>query len=143
VGLNAFLHVLALGLWGGCVAVEMLLESSARSDPGLRAQVARYHDAIDRFIEIPILTAVLVTGLLLLHLELLRGWYLVLVVSGSTAVLVNFLCVIPVVRRKRAVDAGDMSQVDAESRWILRAFWTGASAALIAFFSAAVLRGWV
>lgn len=141
--LNAFLHVFVLGLWGGCVAVEMLLESSARSDPGLRAQVARYHDAIDRFIEIPILIAVLATGLLLLHLELLHGWYLVLVVSGSTAVLVNFLCVIPVVRRKRAVDAGDMSQVDAESRWILRAFWTGACAALIAFFSAAVVRGWV
>ena len=143
MSLNAFLHVLALGLWGGCVAVEMLLESSARSDPGLRVQVARYHDTIDRYIETPILIAVLVTGLLLLHWELLQGWYLVLVVSGSTAVLINFLCVIPVVRRKRAVDAGDMSRVDADSRWIFRAFWTGASAAAIAFFSAAVLRGWV
>ena len=143
MGLNAFLHVMALGLWGGCVAVEMLLERSARSDPGLRAQVARYHDAIDRFIEIPILIAVLVTGVALLDLERLHGWYLVLVVSGSTAVLVNFLCVVPVVRRKRAVDAGDMSRVDVESRWILRAFWTGASAASIAFLSAAVVRGWV
>ena len=39
VNLNAFLHVFVLGLWGGCVAVEMLLETSARSDPRLRAQV--------------------------------------------------------------------------------------------------------
>lgn len=143
MGFDAALHVLALGLWGGCVAVEMLLESSARSDPRLRAQVARYHDAIDRFIEIPILIAVLVTGLLLLQLERLHGWYLVLVVSGSTAVLINLLCVIPVVRRKRAVDAGEMSRVDAESRWIFRAFWTGAPAAALAFFSAAVVRGWI
>ena len=143
MNLNAFLHVFVLGLWGGCVAVEMLLEISARSDPRLRVQVARYHDTIDRFIEIPILIAVLVTGLLLLHWELLQGWYLVLVVSGSTAVLINFLCVIPVVRRKRAADAGDMSRVDTDSRWILRAFWTGSPAAALAFFSAAVLRGWV
>ncbi len=143
MGLNAFFHVLALGLWGGCVAVEMLLESSGKSDRALRVQVARYHDAIDRFIEMPILIAVLVTGLLRLRLELLHGWYLALVVSGLTAVLVNLLCVIPVVRRKRAADAGDMSRVDAESRWILRAFWTGAPAASIALFCGAVIRGWV
>lgn len=143
MNLNAFLHVFVLGLWGGCVAVEMLLETSARSDPRLRTQVALYHDAIDRFIELPLLIAVLVTGCLLLQLELLHGWYLILVVSGSTAVFVNFLCVIPVMRRKRAADAGDMSRVDAESRWIFRAFWTGAPMALIALFSAAVIRGWV
>ena len=141
--LTSFLHVLALGLWGGCVAVEMLLEGSASSDPGLRPQVARYHDTIDRFVEIPILIAVLVTGLLLLRWEQLHGWYLVLILSGSTAVLINFLCVIPVVRRKRAADAGDMVRVDSDSRWIFRAFWTGAPAAALAFFSAAVLRGWV
>jgi hypothetical protein len=73
----------------------------------------------------------------------LNAFLHVLVASGSTAVLVDFLCVTPVVRRKRAADAGDMSRVDAESRWILRAFWTGAPAASIAFFSAAVIRGGV
>ncbi len=143
MSLYAFLHVLALGLWGGCVAVEMVLEHSARSDSDLRSQVARYHDVIDRYVEIPILIAVLVTGLLRLRLELLHGWYLLLVISGSTAVLINLLCVIPVVRRKRAADAGDMLRVDAQSRWILRAFWAGALAASFAFFAAAVLRGWV
>ncbi|MFQ5417273.1 MAG: hypothetical protein ACE5FL_09530 [Myxococcota bacterium] len=143
MSLDDFFHVFALGLWGGCVAVEMLLEGAARSDPERSAQVARTHAAIDRFIEIPILIAVLGTGLRLLRPELLHGWYLVLIVSGSTAVLINFLCVIPVVRRKRAVDAGEMSRVDAETRWIFRAFWTGTPAAAIAFFSAAVIRGWV
>lgn len=141
--LNSTLHILVIGLWGGCVAVEMLLERSARSNPRLAESVARYHDSIDRFIEIPILIAVLVTGLLLVRWELLHGWYLVLVLSGSTAVFINFLCVIPVMRRRRAVDAGDQLRVDADSRWIFRAFWTGAPMAGLAFFAAAVLRGWV
>ena len=142
MSMNAFLHVFVLGLWGGCVAVEMLLESAARSQPELRVQVARYHAAIDHLIEIPILIAVLVTGLLLLRVELLHGWYLVLVTSGSTAVFINFLCVISVMRRRRAADAGEMSRVDGESRWIFRAFFAGSAAASIAFFSAAVIRGW-
>ncbi len=51
-------------------------------------------------------------------------------VSGSSAVAINFLCVIPVLRRKRAAVAGDMDHVDTDSRWILRAFQVGAPVAV-------------
>jgi len=61
-------------LLAGCVAVEMRLESSARSNPAVRVQVAHYHDRIYRAIEIPLLIAVLLTGILLVRVELLRGW---------------------------------------------------------------------
>ncbi|MCZ7680512.1 MAG: hypothetical protein M5U28_17810 [Sandaracinaceae bacterium] len=63
-GLIAF-HVIALGVWAGIVAVELLYESAGflgRLEP---TTVAKLHLWTDRYLELPVLLLVVTSGLLL------------------------------------------------------------------------------
>jgi hypothetical protein len=95
------LHVIFLGLWGGIVASETVIEFSARSDEDHR-QAARLHYWIDLFVEAPVLLGILATG----------GWLawriwpptglLWLKIGCALAVLaVNFYCLFRVVQRQQ------------------------------------------
>lgn len=126
----AFLHVLSLGFWGGCVGAEMVMEVLAWRDPALAPAVARIHDRIDRFVELPLLCAVLATGLAQLEPSRLSGLYLLKVGLGLTALGANFACLAPVFRRAAAARAGDAAAVRAQSRRVFIAFAVGFPAAL-------------
>ena len=136
-----FLHLLLIGLWAGCVAVEMVLEVASRTNPQLTAVVARFHHSIDLVVEIPVISGVLLTGVLMLDLNRMSGAYAVMVVCGTLAVLVNALCVIPVLRRSRYVDADQPALAQEQSRLVFVAFYTGAPLGAIALASGARLLG--
>jgi hypothetical protein len=54
-------HLIVLGMWLGVVITEALFEFAASDAESLRA-AARFHYRVDKFGELPILFAVLVTG---------------------------------------------------------------------------------
>jgi hypothetical protein len=58
-------HVVALGMWLGVVITEVLFEF-AGSDPDSLRAAARFHYNVDKYGELPILFAVLVTGAILM-----------------------------------------------------------------------------
>src|SRR5262245_28065874 len=125
-------HVLAVGFWLGIVAVETVLERSRGESRPRGYAVARYHELIDRYCEIPIVVVVLGTGLAMLDPARLSGWYLVKVVCGVIAVGANMVCVVPVVLRRRAADADRLPDVIRYSRMIDLTGVIGIPAALVA-----------
>lgn len=127
-----FLHIFSVAFWLGCVAVEIVIERSRRGSFENQAMVARLHYQIDLFVEIPTFTSVLITGLLMLDVSRMSGLYLMKVVFGLLAILINGLCVIPVIKRKLTIDRGQKPQAYQNSKWIDRAAGVGIPLGLIA-----------
>ena len=97
-------HVLALGVWLGVVIAEILFEFAGSDADSLRA-AARFHYYVDKFGELPILLAVLVTGTVLA----VRAWpltplHVVKIVVSLIAVGSALVCVVWVFRRRRIED---------------------------------------
>jgi hypothetical protein len=97
-------HLIALGVWLGVVITEVLFEFAASDAESLRA-AARFHYNVDKYGELPILVAVLVTGTMLT----VRAWPLtplhVLKVATSLASVGSALvCVGWVFQRRRIED---------------------------------------
>jgi hypothetical protein len=61
-------HLIALGVWLGVVITEVLFEFTGSDAESLRA-AARFHYNVDKFGEVPILVAILVTGAILTERE--------------------------------------------------------------------------
>ena len=94
-----FMHLIFLGLWGGIVFVEMILEFTLRNNGDQKNLIAQLHYRIDLFAEIPILLGVLLSGLMLLELDKLSSvLYAAKVYAGLCPVIINFLCIIPVIK---------------------------------------------
>lgn len=91
-GLVAF-HLIALGIWAGVVAVEVLLEFGGWRGVYPADLVADLHRRTDRYLEAPLLVAVVTSGLLLWQRT---GWSPALwpkVLLGLGAVAANIVCV--------------------------------------------------
>ena len=130
-----FMHLIFLGLWGGLVLVEMILEFSLRKDRAQKHLIAQMHYRIDLIAEIPILIGVLVSGLLLLNLDSLSSpLYLAKVICGLSPVIINGLCLFPVIKRKQASDHNDEASMERYTKMVFLAFGTG-------FFMAAIALG--
>ncbi len=104
----AAFHIVVLGFWGGVVAVEILFETGGMLGKFPPDMVAKLHRHTDRILEVPLLIAVLASGLLLWQRA---GWSAALlpkVALGTGAVAANAVCVVYVERRAaaRAPDAG-------------------------------------
>ena len=97
-GLASF-HLIALGSWAGVVLTELVFEAGGISGKLDRGAVAWLHWQVDRFVEIPLLVAVLASGTLLWRRA---GWSPELawkVAFGVLAVTANLFCVFVVRRR--------------------------------------------
>lgn len=128
-----FVHLIFLGLWGGCVAVEMVMEFSGLKPPEQRHHVAQLHYRIDVFVEIPILIMVLLSGIMLFDAEKLSlPLYNLKIAMGLLPVVINALCVIPVILRKKASDHHNEKAMQRHTRWIFAAFFTGFAGAMAA-----------
>ena len=97
-------HLIALGMWLGVVVTEVLFEFAGSDSESLRA-AARFHYNVDKFGELPILIAVLVTGTLLA----LRAWpltplHLVKIVASLLSLAATLICVRWVFQRRRIED---------------------------------------
>src|SRR5215468_7852129 len=94
-------HLVALAVWVGVVITEVLFEFAGSDADSLRA-AARFHYNVDKFGELPILFAVLVTGTILA----VRTWpwaplHFVKIAASLAAVSVNLICTMWVFQRRR------------------------------------------
>ena len=97
------MHLLALGLWGGVVAAEVVIELYARRVPEAHPFTVRTHYWIDLLVELPLLLAVLATGAALTwRFWPLTGWHAVKIGAGLAAVAANLACIALVLRRRVA-----------------------------------------
>ena len=104
----ALAHLVMLGLWGGVVATEAVLELYPRRRPELHPYTIRAHYWIDLLVELPVLLGVAVTGMVLLALAWpLTPWHLVKIACGALAVGANITCVALVIRRNRLLVRGE------------------------------------
>lgn len=133
------LHILFVGAWFGCVAVEFLLETAPKKIVSLRETVPLLHYNIDRYIEMPLVLGVLLTGSLQINTARLSGLYLLKMLAGLIAVSANLLCWFPVRKRKMAAAKKDGAEVKRQSLMILRLTQVGMPAALLALICAGLL----
>jgi hypothetical protein len=97
-------HLVALCIWLGVVITEVLFEFAGSDADSLRA-AARFHYNVDKFGELPILVAVLMTGTILTA----RAWPLTplhVIKIGASLVAVGsaLICVMWVFQRRRIED---------------------------------------
>jgi len=104
-------HILVLGLWGGLVAVEIAFEAQIFRGKIDERSVAALHRITDRYIELPILAAVLLTGWLLWKQTGFDQALLPKVMFGLGAVFANVVCYVIVEMRAsealRSTEPGD------------------------------------
>ena len=97
-------HLVALGMWLGVVITEVLFEFAGSDADSLRA-AARFHYNVDKFGELPILVAVLVTGTILA----VRAWpltplHLIKIAASLIALGCALVCTLWVFRRRGIED---------------------------------------
>jgi hypothetical protein len=97
-------HLTVLGMWLGVVVTEVLFEFAASDPESLRA-AARFHYKVDKYGELPIVLAVLVTGTMLAA----RAWpltplHFVKIAASLVAVGANLICMRWVFQRRRIED---------------------------------------
>ena len=97
-------HLVVLAMWLGVVITEVLFEFAASDAESLRA-AARFHYKVDKYGELPILVAVLVTGTILS----VRAWpwtplHFIKIAASLAAVGSALLCVLWVFQRRQIED---------------------------------------
>jgi hypothetical protein len=97
-------HLVALCIWLGVVITEVLFEFAGSDADSLRA-AARFHYHVDKFGELPILVAVLMTGAILTA----RAWplsplHVIKIGASLVAVGSALICVLWVFQRRRIED---------------------------------------
>ena len=127
-------HLFAVAFWLGCVAVEVVVEQVGLRRADLRSAVPQLHFYVDRYVEIPAFSTVLVTGVMLFDAGRFTGdWvYATKVICGLLAVGANVFSIYPVIKRKYAADAGDRAAVRRYGKLLDATVPVGVPAALIA-----------
>jgi len=101
----AMLHLMMLSLWGGVVATEAVIEVLPFRRRELHAATIRFHYWIDLLVELPLVLAVIATGIALFFLtDVLTPLHYVKVCFGGAAVAVNLFCIVVVVRRGKMLE---------------------------------------
>ncbi len=135
----AMVHLIVLSLWGGVVATEAVIEVYPFRQRELHASTIRFHYWIDLLVELPLVLAVIATGVALVFLtDPVTPLHLVKIGFGGAAVAVNLFCIVVVVRRGRQlVDDADEEKLWRASRTVLACFAVGllcaAGAAILGF----------
>lgn len=97
-------HLVALSIWLGIVLTEALFEFSGSDPDSLRA-AARFHYTVDMYGELPILAAVVVTGVLLAaRVGPLTAMHHVKIAASLVAIASNLICAWWVVQRRQVTD---------------------------------------
>lgn len=130
-GILAMAHLIVLAGWGGVVATEAVVEVAPFLKRGLHPAAIRLHYWIDLLVELPIVVAVIATGIALAvttpNLTLLHA---VKIGCGALAVSINLFCIAVVVRRGRMLQGRrEERALWSASRLVLACFATGLLAA--------------
>jgi len=110
-------HLLALGLWIGCIATETVFEHTLGKQAGFQPQIARLHVQVDLWIEVPAFLAVLATGVWLLAGTEPAALFLAKIFAGGAAIAVNVFCVWIVLARDGAFRGGDIARAGRLDHW--------------------------
>jgi uncharacterized membrane protein len=127
-----YIHLTALGVWLGLVLVESIMELQKSPSSDYDFTIAKVHQKVDAFCEVPAFMTVLITGFMMLQPSMLHGWFLVKVICGTFVIAVNMWCVTFVVRRGFAAKRGDLDETRRLTRWIMITVPIGAPFAVIA-----------
>lgn len=138
-----FFHVIVLGLWGGCVLVEVLLELSALKNNALHDIMPELHYKIDVFIELPLLFLVLASGIFLFQSAAMSPLLMFKAGAGLWAVTANLYCVFVVIRRKKMADEGNAAEVDKCTRRVFASAVAGIPAGLAALCLGLYFMGYI
>ena len=137
----AMAHLIVLSMWGGVVATEAVIEILPFRRRELHAAAIRFHYWIDLLVELPLVLAVIATGVALLFvIETVTPLHLVLIGFGGAAVAINLFCIAVVVKRGQRLErSADEEPLWRASRIVLACFATG----LLCAGGAAVLGFWL
>ncbi len=125
-------HLVALGLWGGLVAGEAVVELKSRSDDECR-HAAKLHYWMDLIVELPLLAAVLLTGAVLaVHAWPLSTLHWAKIGTGVVAVGANLWCVAHVVTRYRRRE--DVEALRRHGQWVRATASVGVPFAAVALY---------
>ena len=106
--LTLFIHLMAIGIWAGCVATEIVCELTQKHNQNGDQFVARLHWNIDKFVEIPAILMALVTGALLLETAPSDPVITIKIISGIAAVCLNTIASFTVYKRYKCYLENDM-----------------------------------
>lgn len=102
------IHLIALGIWIGVVGAEFAIEFDGMKDDESHIRASKMHYLTDLWIEIPAITTVLITGLLMLSESHLAGVFLYKIVFAVLAIIFNIICVYAVFKRRKFALASDI-----------------------------------
>lgn len=102
-----FLHIIAIGIWAGCVATEAVLEIFLKNIPPADSRLAPLHARIDKAVEIPAILVTVVTGGAMLHQASWDSLLVAKVSLGLTAVILNTIAAYTVYMRNRCLQQDD------------------------------------
>lgn len=127
------LHLTSLSFWLGVVSVEFIFERACIE----KSAVVRLHKLTDRYVELPIITVVFLTGLLLWKRVDWSLNYLPKVLVGSGAVFSNVICYYFVEKR-----TSQKESYKRYSRFLYKLTLLGVVCFIIAFILGGNHAGW-
>lgn len=135
VNLIEMLHFMLLSLWGGVVITEAVIELYPYKEKTLHDSAVTFHYYIDIFVEGPLLLGVLLTGSILAWSIKLTALHYIKITAGLTAITMNFICIVLVIKRKLLKDRGVGKDVLWRySRYIITTAVIGIPAAMVAVY---------
>jgi len=132
--LVTMVHLIVLSMWGGVVATEAVIEVYPIRTHDLAEATSRFHYWIDLLVELPLVLAVVATGIASVCLsDRITGLHVVKIAFAGAAVGVNLFCIAVVLRRDRQRRAGATPEhLRRASRIVLACFAVGLACAAVA-----------
>jgi len=103
--LTLFIHLIAIGIWAGCVATEVVCELEQKHVKFKDSYIASLHWSIDKFVEIPVIFIAAITGYLMLNGVVFDSLLTVKVSAGVLAIIFNLIASYSVYKRYKCLVA--------------------------------------
>jgi len=94
-----FIHLIAIAIWAGCVATEIVCELTQKHNKSSDKFIAILHWNIDKFVEIPAIIIASISGLLLLENAPNDPIITIKIIAGISAVCLNTMASFTVYKR--------------------------------------------
>ena len=94
-----FIHLLAIGIWVGCVATEVVCEFDQKHAKLNESYIAALHWKIDKYVEIPALSITCLTGLVMLPGNTWTLLISIKMLAGVSAAILNTVAAYTVYQR--------------------------------------------
>jgi putative copper export protein len=103
--LTLFIHLIAIGIWAGCVATEVVCELEQKHVKFKDSYIASLHWSIDKFVEIPAIFITAITGYLMLNDVVFDSLLTIKISAGVLAIIFNLMASYSVYKRYKCLVA--------------------------------------